>query len=215
MSENLPTGLSFAELSEPRSGAFEALLHLYEDAIPARERKSSEALRAMVASPDYKVVVARRSGDLIGFAILLVGRTMGLLEYMAIDPRQRGEGFGSALYRHCRDAELPPTLPLLAEVDSDREESADRELRARRKQFYLRLGCRQVIGLDYVLPLPGAGRPPRMDLLVDGDMLADFAPRAMVAKWLREVYHLAYGCRSDDLRLLTMVNSLQEEVPLR
>lgn len=209
------TGLSFAILSEPHGREFEALLQLYEDAILARERKSREQLRAMIASPDYRVIVTRRSADLIGFAILLVGRTMGLLEYMAVDRRQRDGGVGSALYRHCRDIELPPTLPLLVEIDSDREASADRDLRARRKQFYLRLGCKQIIGLDYILPLPGSGQPPLMDLLIDGDMPADSVPRAMVAEWLREIYLLAYGCSSDDLRLRTMIKSLPEEVQLR
>jgi len=209
------TGLSFAQLYQPPGAEFDALLRLYEDAIPARERKSGEALRAMIASPDYKVVVTRRSGDLIGFAILLVGQAMGLLEYMAVDRRQRGGGVGSALYRHCRENELSSTLPLLAEVDSDRETAADQHLRARRKQFYRRLGCKQIIGLDYILPLPGTGKPPLMDLLVDSHIPADFAPRAIVAEWLREVYLLAYGCRNDDLRLLTMIKSLPNKVPLR
>jgi hypothetical protein len=54
-----------------------------------------------------------------------------------------------------------------------------------------------------------------MDLLADGDMLADFATRAMVADWLREIYALAYGCNADDARLLDMIKSLPDEVPLR
>jgi hypothetical protein len=169
----------------------------------------------MVASPDYRAVVARRSGDVIGFATLLVGQTMALIEYMAVDRLQRGGGVGSALYRHCREIELPPTLPLLVEIDSDCEASADQEIRARRKHFYLRLGCKQLVGLDYILPLRGAGPPPLMDLLVDEDILVDFAPRAMVAEWLREIYRLAYGCSSNDSRLLAMIKSLPDEVPLR
>jgi GNAT superfamily N-acetyltransferase len=210
-----PPGLDFAELSEPRGRDFEALLHLYEDAIVARERKSSEALRAMIASPDYLVVVARRSGELIGFAILMIGRAVALLEYMAVDRQQRDGGVGSALYRHCRDVALPANLALLVEIDSDREASADQALRTRRKHFYRRLGCRQVVGLDYILPLPGSGDPPSMELLVDGAMVGDLAPRATIAGWLGEVYLRAYGCGPDDSRLRGMIRSLPDEVPLR
>lgn len=215
MGDNLPTDLDFTELTDPSGKEFDALARLYEDAIAARERKDTDTLRAMVASQHYKVVVARRSNHLIGFAILLSGTITGLLEYMAVDRRQRDGGVGSALYRHCRDAEFAIGLPLLIEIDSDREATADQGLRARRKQFYRRLGCRQIIGLDYILPLRGSGPPPLMDLLVDGALLGDAVPRSMVAGWLTEIYGLAYHCCSSDSRLTAMISSLPEMVPLR
>ena len=207
--------LSFTEMSGAGGPEFKELLRVYEEALPARERKSADALRAMAISSDYRIVVARSQGNMTGFAILLVGRKMALLEYMAVAKCHRGRGIGSALYRRCRDAELPATLPLLIEIDSDREKAIDRELRRRRKQFYRRLGCRQVIGLDYVLPLPGGGAPPMMDLLVDGDGLGDSVNRSHVAAWLREIYASAYGCQPDDSRVLAMLGSLPEEVPLQ
>ena len=215
MGGNLPTDPEFARLTDPRGEEFEALLGLYEEAIAARERKGVDALRAMIALPQYKVVIARISGQQVGFAILLIGRTIGLLEYMAVDRRQRGGGIGSALYRHCRDTELAPHLPLLIEVDSDREATSDQELRGRRKQFYLRLGCKQVIGLHYILPLGGSGSPPLMDLLADGAMLGDFMPKSLIAEWLTEIYELAYDCSPSDSRLAAMLDSLPDVVPLR
>ena len=205
--------LTFSTLSDAEGADFQALLRLYREALPARERKSAEAVRAMIASPNYRVILARAAGDVVGFAILLIGKTMALLEYMAVREEVRSNGVGSALYRYARDACAPPELPLLVEVDSEREIAPDRHDRLRRKQFYLRLGCRQFDGLDYQLPLPGEKPPPLMDLLVDSPLSAQI-PRENVAVWLREIYRSAYSCEMDDPRLLAMIDTLPTEVTL-
>jgi hypothetical protein len=104
---------------------------------------------------------------------------------------------------------------LLLEVDSDREPAADRELRTRRKAFYRRLGCKVLEGLEYVLPLPGQGRVPAMDLLVDsGGEPIDSVPKPLVTTWLREIYTQVYSCPVDDPRLLGMIASLPQNTRL-
>jgi GNAT superfamily N-acetyltransferase len=203
----------FSTLSDAEGTDFQALLRLYEEALPARERKSAEAVRAMIASPNYRVLLAQAGEEIVGFAILLIGKTMALLEYMAVRQEVRGQGVGSSLYRYARDACAPRGLPLLVEVDSEREIAPDRDDRLRRKQFYLRLGCRQIDGLDYQLPLPGEKPPPLMDMLVDSPLSAQI-PREKVAAWLREIYRSAYDCEMDDPRLLAMLGSLPTEVTL-
>ena len=52
-------------------------------------------------------------------------------------------------------------LPVLFEVDSDREASSDRAVRTRRIRFYRRLGCVKIAGLRYLMPLRGVGPVPR------------------------------------------------------
>jgi GNAT superfamily N-acetyltransferase len=189
---------------------FDAFLEIYKEALPARERKSAAALRAMCSSPDYSLVLATRAETVVGFFIVYRGRTMALLEYMAVRNGLRGAGIGAALYGHAR-AVAGSVTPMLMEVDSDRELSADRAVRARRKEFYRRCGARLVEGLDYVLPLPGEGAPARMDLLVDG-AVGDTVAKELVASWLREIYQRVYACTADDARLLAMIGSLQANV---
>ncbi len=199
--------VAFSDLRTGSGDDFDAMVAIYTEALPTREQKSASAIRAMCGSANYRVVVAKAADAVVGFFILFVGQNMSLLEYMAVAKATRGRGYGASLYRRAR-RDAGPNTPLLLEVDSDREPSADRALRTRRKDFYRRLGCRVIEGLDYVLPLPGQGRAPVMDLLVDSGELTDSVPKPLVTSWLREIYTHVYACADDDARLLKMIASL-------
>src|SRR5205823_6171752 len=106
------------------------------------------------------------------------------------------------------------SLPILLEVDSDREACGDREMRTRRQQFYRRLGCVRVSGLHYILPLPGQGPAPEMDL-----MLYSAEPERQLSKrdlerWLRTVYRDVYSCSFDDPRIVRMLHDVSDPVRL-
>jgi GNAT superfamily N-acetyltransferase len=191
-----------AFLTDPEDPRFAPLLRLYESAIPARERKDEAAIRGMAASPAHRVGVAIDGDRLAGFFLLHVGEAVALLEYLAVDPALRGRGLGARLVEAAREA--AGDRPMLVEVESDRADAPDRALRARRIAFYRRLGCRRLAGLDYILPLPGEGPPPVMDLLVagvDGPSL----PTARVSSWLEGIYAAVYGCPRTDPRIGTML----------
>jgi ribosomal protein S18 acetylase RimI-like enzyme len=200
----------FIALDKDGDPRFDALLSLYRASIPERERKSADAVRQMASSPLHRVVVACCGEAVIGFFLLYLGE-IALLEYLAIDERLRGRGFGSGLFRAAADA--AGARPLLVEVESDREPTPDRELRARRIGFYRRLGCRRIGGFDFILPLPGVGRPPLLDLLVHG-VEANVLEAPGVASWLGEIYIGVYGCAPDDARLRGMIAALPAAVPL-
>ena len=111
-------------------------------------------------------------------------------------------------------------LPVLLEVDSDREASSDRALRTRREQFYRRLGCLRIARA----PLPHAarrrGRAARDGPLRLPDGAAAAArrgsqvPRSEVKRWLETIYRDVYHCAPDDPRLAQMVAALPDPVPL-
>ena len=110
-------------------------------------------------------------------------------------------------------------LPVLLEVDSDREDSSDRALRTRRERFYRRLGCLRLAGLRYLMPLAGEGAPPEMDLLVYpaeplGRPARSEVPRSEVKRWLETIYRDVYHCPPDDPRLAQMVAGLPDPVLL-
>ena len=207
----IPEAPSFVELRDPADSRFDAMIALYEAAIPERERKSKAAVRAMIASPVHHVVIACRGDDVDGFFLLYVGDTIALLEYLATEARLRGRGLGAHLYAEARRA--AGGRPLIVEVESDREDCVDQPLRARRILFYRRLGCRRVADLDFILPLPGSGAPPRLDLLVD-QVPDDHVERTLFETRLGEIYSGVYGCGADDPRLHAMISSLQDPVRL-
>ena len=79
-----------------------------------------------------------------------------LLEYLAVAANAQGGGTGSALFTASLAASgMDPGTLLLIEVDSEADtvDAGERAVRLKRKQFYRRLGCLEVAGFDYILPL--------------------------------------------------------------
>jgi hypothetical protein len=217
-----PVKLEQLESSEGET--FRQLYAIYAASIAAREQKREGWIAAMIGAPDYRVWVAKAGGLVRGFSILFVPAAGGfaLLEYMAVAPAERNHGMGGELFRRTVERATTPEggqLPVLLEVDSDREASSDRALRTRRERFYRRLGCLRIAGLRYVMPLSGEGAPPEMDLFVyEAEPLAPPAerelPRSDVKGWLETIYRDVYHCAPDDPRLAQMVASLPDPVLL-
>ncbi len=188
------------------------LLTIYEEAIPPTERKRPEAVRRMLDSPDYRVLGAFSKQQLVGFLVAYAFQLhqQSLLEYMAVKQGWQGQGIGGRLLGELL-ATKGMSYPLLLEVDSDHFSSADRELRTARKRFYRRLGCREVAGLIYQLPLPG--NPPPMDLLVYWPD-REWVKRATIKQWLTAIYTEVYSQSESDPRIPSMLGGLPDLVSL-
>jgi GNAT superfamily N-acetyltransferase len=212
-----PVKLEQLESSEGET--FRQLYAIYAASIAAREQKRESWIAAMIDAPEYRVWVAKAGGLVRGFSILFVPAAGGfaLLEYMAVAPDQRNHGLGAELFRQTMKAALTPEarpLPVLLEVDSDREAASDRALRTRRERFYRRLGCLRIAGLRYLMPLAGDGSPPEMDLLVYTPEPLGRLARSEVRRWLETIYRDVYHCLPDDPRLAQMVAGLSDPVLL-
>ena len=206
------------ELLTSADGApFRELFAIYASSIAAREQKPEAWLRAMVASPDYRVWISQDAGHALGFSILFEppGSGFALLEYMAVAPERRGHGFGARLFQKTVERAVTPggeALPVLLEVDSDVEASSDRTLRTRRLHFYRRLGCRRIAGLQYLMPLQGAGPAPEMVLMIYRAAQGTPVARGDLERWLRTIYRDVYHVPPDDPRIATMLTPLPDPV---
>ena len=204
-----------AEMGAPADERFEALYEIYASALPVREQKTREEIFALVGRCDYKIIISDDGHQLLGFAIVFVSATqpVALLEYMATHQDHRNMGLGARIF----DASLEAASrrPMLVEVDSERENSADRAIRIRRKNFYRRLGCLQIDALNYVLPLLGEGEPPRMDLLVHPNGREQPISPHEMSDWLGVLYAEVYHQRADDPRIEGMLRNLTNPIILR
>jgi GNAT superfamily N-acetyltransferase len=207
------------QLESSEGEAFRQLYAIYAASIAAREQKREGWIAAMIGTPEYRVWVAKAGGVVRGFSILFVPAAGGfaLLEYMAVAPDQRNQGLGAELFRRTvEDAATPGgrKLPVLLEIDSDREASSDRAIRTRRERFYRRLGCLRIAGLHYLMPLAGEGSPPEMDLLVYSAEPLGRLGRNELQRWLETIYRDVYRCSPDDPRLAQMVADLPDPLLL-
>ena len=197
---------------------FEALYSIYCESISLREQKAKADLAAMVSEPNYRLLLAQDDSSVVGFSIVVVagGESFCLLEYMAVDKSYRGRGVGVELFEETVGTIYKEhgAIPILLEVDSDREPSPDRVERRRRQNFYRRLGCRAIANCAYILPLPGKNAPPEMDLFVYVPGPAPTIRRAKLERWLKLIYRDVYGCSADDCRIAIMLDGVSDPIEL-
>lgn len=215
----MPDSGQLEQLKSCTEPAFREFYEIYAASIAVREQKSEAWICQMVRKPDNKILVMKRDGHVKGFSILFLplSQSFGLLEYMAVSAEDRNRGLGAELFRHSMEHARAPDgrpLPMLLEVDSDREQSSDQKLRTRRQQFYRRLGCLRIAGLRYILPLPGEGPPPEMDLMIYPAGNLREVPKSRLEQWLKTIYQDVYCCSPDDPRIGQMLQGLSETVRL-
>lgn len=211
--------MALEQLTSVDGEPFRQVFAIYAASINPREQKPEHWLRAMVAAPEYRVWISQQDGRVLGFSILFVppGQGFALLEYMAVATEKRGAGFGGRLFQKTVAQALTPegaALPVLLEVDADREAPSDREVRVRRLRFYRRLGCLKIVGLRYLMPLQSAGAAPEMDLMIYAVQPLAHVARAEVRGWLRSIYRDVYRCSPDDPRIGEMLRDLPDPVPV-
>lgn len=197
---------------------FDEFYAIYCESITLRERKSKAELSTMVCKPNYRFLLAQDRDTVTGFSISFVEETESfcLLEYMAVDKRYRGHQLGSELFKATTSTVRGEhgASSILLEVDSDRELTADQELRRRRQNFYRRLGCRRIADCAYILPLPGEGPAPEMDLFVHLPESAPAIRRAKLERWLKVIYRDVYGRSPDDPRIAEMLDGVPDPIQL-
>lgn len=196
--------------------AFDELVRIYTAAHPASERKDVDALRKMIERPEYLFLAVADGDVVVGFAIAvaLVGCDAALLEYMAVEAKQRGRGIGRLLFRAIAGWPEARDRFLLMEVESSQVPSPDSADCARRKEFYRRLGCRQIEGLTYVMPLVSTMQPPLMDMLVYRRELPEWVEKARLRSWLEACYTQVYQAPAGDARIDAMLADCAERVAL-
>jgi ribosomal protein S18 acetylase RimI-like enzyme len=202
---------------EPRMTVqFVQMARIYTEALPESERKGMLELRAMLERPDYEFLIANLGEAVVGFSIVVdLSRSNAfLLEYMAVLSSKRGLGIGRALFVRASGTNPAASRYMLLEVDSDKAVDAERAARTRRKEFYRRLGCREVKGLSYRMPLVTSMTPPAMDLLVYQKELPAGIEKVLLREWLKCIYVKAYSRSADDIRIDEMLAPLPDKVEL-
>jgi hypothetical protein len=172
----------------------------------------------MARRPDYRLIVATHEQTVLGFAAVFAppDEAFALLEYLAVDERFRGGGVGGGLFRAAVETLAGEGRggPLLLEVEAPvGDDATGRAQQERRRAFYRRLGCRQVAGLDYLLPLRTASTaPPPMHLFAHVTAPAVSLSRADLERALRVIYSRVYGQDADDPRIAVMMAPVGDPV---
>ncbi|HAY05514.1 MAG TPA: GNAT family N-acetyltransferase [Hyphomonas sp.] len=212
------TSIRVLLLTSSRTRAFREAYAIYETAIPRGEQKTRAQIVAGLKHPGFRYWAFEYEGEIAGIAILYASEAQQalLLEYLAVSPKLQGKGLGSQLFRAAFEASrTDPRMLLLIEVDSEKDKVSEKEKRIRlsRKQFYRRLGCLELDGFDYILPLENYGPPPRMSLLVLGAKGSSIET-ARLRRAVQDVYVNVYKCDPSDPRLDRMFEGHRRSIQL-
>lgn len=194
------------QLNAPDASLVSQLLHIYRSSIESSEQKTTIQMEALIEDPRYRLLISVNGGAVTGFAMSFIPRRehFVLLEYMAVDEQVRCRGTGAALLDAASRIAGQYGVPLVLEVDHPRSPASPGNEPARRLRFYAGHGCRQIDGLDYILPLSTHGFPPPMLLLVRSREQA--LSRNEMRDWLTTLYVEVYGQPGTDPRIEAMLS---------
>ena len=213
-----PNDLVFDAPSADAAAADRDLWALYGESMPVEEREPRRVIVASVAAGDAVVARARHGATrTVGFAVthLLKQPPAAFLVYLAVAEQERGAGIGGRLFEYAwgtaervaasRGSEL---LGVTWEIDDPERapNSAEREHRVRRRNFFARLGGAP-LAVAYLQPPVNGPAPVPMRLMwraKPGRASPDV--RALVRAIYFEKYGAANGVRTETL------DSLLEQV---
>lgn len=149
---------SGAPIDEGSPGDLGLILPRLERDFPEDERMPAERVVALVRDGTYRLLLARGGpgGEIVGYALLFEPEQTPVvwIDYLAVDPGQRGRGHGSRLFERA-SRHRPGALCALFEVEpADGPGAAARREQERRIAFYRRLGARPVTDA-YAFPRTG------------------------------------------------------------
>jgi GNAT superfamily N-acetyltransferase len=195
---------------------FDSLQQIYKEAFPGSERKAPSRLAMMIRCPEYIFLAALLEGTLVGFAIMIAfeNSSAGLLEYFAVKHELRGHGLGQRIFELAVGERQISDRFLLIEVESDKLPSPHQQISARRKNFYRRLGCKEIERLNYLMPQVSEAVPPPMDLMVYKSALPKSIQRSAVENWLKDCYVQVYDQSATDDRIEAMLKNLPDNLQL-
>lgn len=121
----------------PLTATFErAWFALYRASFPSVERTDPRRLTEMYAAGANRLLVLADNDAFVGLAVTAAENDLTFVDYLATEPRLRGNGYGSLAL----DAIKRQTARIVLEIESPQVECDNVQERVRRKAFYARNG---------------------------------------------------------------------------
>jgi len=192
--------LSFDDASAESAAADEGLWKLYAESMPADEREPRAVILASMAAGDVVLTRARHDATTVGFAVthLLRSPAAAFLVYLAVAPQERGAGIGRELFESAWNSAQRAAagrgievIGMVWEIDDPdlAQDGAERQRRAKRRNFFTRLGGNSLPVAYLQPPING---PSPVPMLLMWRAKPGAAP-PQIADLVRAIYCEKYG----------------------
>ena len=123
--------MEFLIIKSDETERWEKVWSLYEDSFPIAERRKLEDHKRAIEDPLFHPLSIWENDKLVGIVFYWEWSTYRYIEYLAVSPHLRGQGYGFQIVKRIRDSEHT----IILEIDP-----LVNELSVRRLQFYERAG---------------------------------------------------------------------------
>ncbi len=123
--------MEFLKINWDDSEKWNKVWDLYEESFPLAERRKFEDHKRAFADPCFHPLSAWEGAQLLGIVFYWEWDNYRYVEYLAVSPELRGQGYGFQIIKHIRDSQHT----IILEIDP-----LVNELSVRRLQFYERAG---------------------------------------------------------------------------
>lgn len=193
--------IEIINVTDLSSEEFKDVMELYKKEFPIEERKTFKQIETLILQKIYSLFVARHEcyEHIIGFAFVMFNSdpAFTFLDFIAIDPMFQRCGYGSIFFNSIVEIQKQNSLGIMLEIEIPElaENEQEKIIRENRKQFYLRLGCHVLKGIDYRLPRADGEALP---------MILVFKPsgsvRVLPSEVVKQLIVIAYDKIHSDVR---------------
>ena len=123
--------MEFLKISWDDNERWNKVWSLYEESFPITERRKLEDHKRAFKDSHFHPLSVWEDGQLMGIVFYWEWDSYRYIEYLAVSPELRGNGYGFQIIKHIRDSQHT----IILEIDP-----LENELSVRRLQFYERAG---------------------------------------------------------------------------
>ena len=133
--------MEFIDITKEPSKYKNQVWELYENAFPPEEKKPRKLMEDMEKEGKMELLAAVEEVEFIGLVFNMLNGKTALLDYFAIAPEHRSQGYGGRIIREM--LEKFKDKKYIFEIEMQDENAQNAEDRKRRKAFYLRNGLKE------------------------------------------------------------------------
>lgn len=207
--------VEFHEVLDTSSEEFKDAMGIYLTSFPENERRPVATIEWEMKSGKSRLIIGRMEGRVVLMALLhpIKGTSFVLGDYMAIDEEYRSLGIGAEfmnnIFNILDDIEFNY---FLGEIENPYLEGDD--LKARRVEFFKRLGMKELKDVRYILPPLQGTLPTEMILMVLCKTEADCLNGEEVRDIFRRIFRNIYARGEDDEILALILEGMPDTIKL-
>ena len=185
--------MQISQITNINSYEFKNVMKIYTDAFPSNEIRSVQETANMLLlnNNSYKLFAAQnnKKSTMLGFILVYDFIDFVLLDYMAIQKEQRGNGIGSVMFQWLIEKYKQTTSCDMILLEIQRVLEPDKKTKKARMQFYKRHGAKLITDSYH---MPSYENMPSELMLLMGVLFSNEISELRIIDMVERIYEHVY-----------------------